>query len=149
MDIEEVASLDDKDIIARADAQAWNPTDDTFTSITKIEHNLEEALGEYQVTFSTASGLSITRKIIVVDQKFVKNEKANEAVIVAKRWLLCIFFLTFTAVPETTCPDTAPSDTAFLPSVFPACSPPQPNKNMPASMAHNTIRPFLFITGVT
>ncbi|MCI9093906.1 MAG: ABC transporter ATP-binding protein [Coprobacillus sp.] len=80
VDIEEVASLDDKDIIARADAQAWNPTDDTFTSITKIEHNLEEALGEYQVTFSTASGLSITRKIIVVDQKFVKNEKANEAV---------------------------------------------------------------------
>ena len=45
VDIEEVASLDDKDIIARADAQAWNPTDDTFTSITKIEHNLEEALG--------------------------------------------------------------------------------------------------------
>lgn len=80
VDIEEVASLDDKDIIARADAQAWNPTDDTYTSISKIEHNLKEELGEYQVTFFTSSGLSITRKIIVVDQKFVKNEKANEAV---------------------------------------------------------------------
>ena len=32
------------------------------------------------MTFSTASGLSIQRKIIVVDQPFVKNEKANEAV---------------------------------------------------------------------
>ena len=80
VDIEEVASLDDKDIIARADAQAWNPTDDEYTSISKIEHNLKEELGEYQVTFFTSSGLSITRKIIVVDQKFVKNERANEAV---------------------------------------------------------------------
>ncbi len=79
VDIEEVASLDDKDIIARADAQAWNPTDDEYTSISKIEHNLKEELGEYQVTFFTSSGLSITRKIIVVDQKFVKNERANEA----------------------------------------------------------------------
>ncbi|MDE6953549.1 MAG: ABC transporter ATP-binding protein [Erysipelotrichales bacterium] len=80
VDIDEVTSLDDKDIIARADAQAWNPIDDTYTSITKIEHNLKEELGEYQVIFFTASGLSITRKIIVVDQKFIKNEKANEAV---------------------------------------------------------------------
>ena len=80
VDIEEVGSLDDKDIIARADAQAWKPSDDSYTSINKIEHDLKEELGEYSVTFSTASGLSIQRKIIVVDQPFVKNEKANEAV---------------------------------------------------------------------
>lgn len=80
VDIEEVASLDDKDIIARADAQAWKPSDDSYTSINKIEHDLKEELGEYIVTYSTSSGLSIQRKIIVVDQPFVKNEKANEAV---------------------------------------------------------------------
>lgn len=80
VDIEEVKELDDKDIIARSDAQAWNPENDEYTSITKIEHNLEEALGEYQVTYYTASGLSVTRKIIVVDQKYVTNQKANEAV---------------------------------------------------------------------
>ena len=80
VDIEEVSSLDDKDIIARADAQAWKPSDDSYTSISKIEHDLKEELGEYVVTYSTASGLSIQRKIIVVDQPFVKNEKANEAV---------------------------------------------------------------------
>ena len=39
-----------------------------------------EELGEYTVTFQTSSGLSTTRKIIVVDQKYVRNEKANEAV---------------------------------------------------------------------
>lgn len=80
VDIEEVALLDDKDIIARADAQAWKPSNDSYTSISKIEHDLKEELGEYTVVYSTASGLSIQRKIIVVDQPFVKNEKANEAV---------------------------------------------------------------------
>ena len=80
VDIEEVASLDDNDIIARADAQAWKESDDSYISISKIEHDLKEELGEYTVTFQTSSGLSTTRKIIVVDQKYVRNEKANEAV---------------------------------------------------------------------
>ena len=79
VDIEEVASLDDNDIIARADAQAWKESDDSYISISKIEHDLKEELGEYTVTFQTSSGLSTTR-IIVVDQKYVRNEKANEAV---------------------------------------------------------------------
>ena len=81
VDIEEVASLDDNDLIARADAQAWKESDDSYISISKIEHNLKEELGEYTVTFQTSSGLSVSRKIIVVDQKYVKNEKANEAVV--------------------------------------------------------------------
>ena len=32
------------------------------------------------VVFSTASGTNIVRKIVVVNQPFVKNEKANEAI---------------------------------------------------------------------
>ena len=75
VDIEEVASLDDNDLIARADAQAWKESDDSYISISKIEHNLKEELGEYTVTFQTSSGLSVSRKIIVVDQKYVKNER--------------------------------------------------------------------------
>ena len=80
VDLEDVASLDDKEIIARADAQAWNPETDSYISITKIEYDIEEKEGTYDVVFSTASGLEVTRKIFVVNQPFVKNEKANEAV---------------------------------------------------------------------
>ena len=36
--------------------------------------------GEYPVTFSTSKGTSVQRNIFVVNQSFVKNEKANEGV---------------------------------------------------------------------
>ena len=49
-----MASLDDNDLIARADAQAWKESDDSYISISKIEHNLKEELGEYTVTFQTS-----------------------------------------------------------------------------------------------
>ena len=100
VDIEEVASLDDNDIIARADAQAWKESDDSYISISKIEHNLKEELGEYTVTFQTSSGLSTTRKIIVVDQKYVRNEKANEAVSAFN------FFKTVDEIKESVALDT-------------------------------------------
>ena len=80
VDVEEVASLDEYEIIARADAQAWNPETDSYLSISKIEHELEEREGTYEVVYYTHSGLSVTRKIFVVNQPFVKNEKANEAI---------------------------------------------------------------------
>ena len=100
VDIEEVASLDDNDLIARADAQAWKESDDSYISISKIEHNLKEELGEYTVTFQTSSGLSVSRKIIVVDQKYVKNEKANEAVSAFN------FFKTVDEIKESVALDT-------------------------------------------
>lgn len=80
VDIEDVKALDDKEIIARSNAMAWDPETDEYISIANIEYDLKEELGEYTVTFSTASGTSITRTIYVVNQPFVKNEKANEAV---------------------------------------------------------------------
>ena len=80
VDLEDVASLDEFEIIARADAQAWNPETDSYLSISKIEHELEEKEGTYEVVYYTHSGLSVTRKIFVVNQPFVKNEKANEAI---------------------------------------------------------------------
>ena len=67
-------------VIARANAQAWNPETDDYISIAKIEYDIRPEVGEYPVRFSTAAGTVIERKIFVVNQPFVKNEKANEGV---------------------------------------------------------------------
>ncbi|MDO4438576.1 MAG: ABC transporter ATP-binding protein [Eubacteriales bacterium] len=80
VDIEDVKLLDDKEIIARADAQAWLPDKDEYISINKIEYDIKEEIGEYPVTFFTSSGTMIQKSIYVVNQPFVKNVKANEAV---------------------------------------------------------------------
>ena len=80
VDIEDLKDLDDKEIIALSNAQAWTPEDDEYISIAKIDYDLKPEIGCYPVTFSTSSGTSITRNIYVVYQPFVKNEKANEAI---------------------------------------------------------------------
>lgn len=80
IDIDDVADMDDKEIIALANAQAWEVESDEYVSIAKVEYELAEEEGQYPVTFTTANGTSIECTIFVVDQPFVKNEKANEAV---------------------------------------------------------------------
>ena len=100
VDIEDLKELDDKEIVARADAQAWNPESDEYISISKIEYDLKEELGEYPVTFSTAAGTSVQRRIFVVNQPFVKNERANEAVMAFN------FFKTVDEITESVAMDT-------------------------------------------
>ncbi len=100
VDIEEVKDLDDKEIVARADAQAWNPETDEYMSIAKIEYDLKEELGEYPVTFTTSAGTSVQRRIFVVNQPFVKNERANEAVMAFN------FFKTVDEIKESVALDT-------------------------------------------
>ena len=80
IDIDDVADMDDKEIIALANTQAWEVESDEYVSIAKVEYELVEEEGQYPVTFTTANGTSIECTIFVVDQPFVKNEKANEAV---------------------------------------------------------------------
>ena len=80
VDVEDVESLDDKEIIAFSNAQAWDPKTDEYISIAKIEYDLKPEEGEYPVTFSTAKGTGVKRNIFVVNQPFIKNEKANEGV---------------------------------------------------------------------
>ena len=80
VDVEDVHNLDDKEIVALSNAQAWNPETDDYISISKIEYDLKEEEGQYPVVFSTSNGTSIERTIFVVNQPFVKNEKANEAI---------------------------------------------------------------------
>lgn len=100
VDIEDLKELDDKEIVARADAQAWDPQADEYISINKIEYDIKEEIGEYPVTFSTSSGTSIQRKIFVVNQNYVKNEKANEAVMAFN------FFKTVDEIKESVALDT-------------------------------------------
>ena len=80
VDVEDVQNLDDKEIVALSNAQAWNPETDDYISISKIEYDLKEEEGQYPVVFATSNGTSIERTIFVVNQPFVKNEKANEAI---------------------------------------------------------------------
>lgn len=80
VDIEDMKSLDEKEIVARADAQAWSTETDEYISISKIEYELREELGAYPIKFYTGKGTCVERKIYVIDQPYVKNEKADEAV---------------------------------------------------------------------
>ena len=100
LDIVDMRDIDDASIITRADAQAWNPDTDEYISIAKIDTNLKEAIGEYNVTFSTAAGTSVTRKIWVIDQGVVENKKANEAVSAFN------FFKTVAEIKESMALDT-------------------------------------------
>lgn len=80
LDIEDMKDWDESDLIARADAQAWSKETDEYFPIQRVDTNLKDEIGEYEVTFHTVNGLSISRRIWVVDQKVVENKKANEAV---------------------------------------------------------------------
>lgn len=80
LDVEDMKDIEEKDLIARADAQAWNDENDEQLSIERVETNLEDKLGAYEITFYTQDGLSITKQIRVIDQMVFKNPKKNEAV---------------------------------------------------------------------
>ena len=100
VDIDDVENMDDKEIIALANAQAWEVESDEYVSIAKVEYELAEEEGQYPVTFTTANGTSIECTIFVVDQTFVKNEKANEAVMAFN------FIKTATEIQESQALDT-------------------------------------------
>ena len=100
VDIEDLKDLDDKEIIVRSNAQAWTPEDDEYVSIAKIDYDLKEEIGQYPVTFCTPSGTSIRKNIYVVNQPFVKNERANEAVMAFN------FFKTVDEITESQALDT-------------------------------------------
>ena len=100
VDIDDIKDLDDKEIIALSNAQAWEVSSDEYISIAKVEYELSEEEGQYPVVFTTAKGTSIERTIFVVDQPVVKNEKANEAVMAFN------FFKTVDEIQESQALDT-------------------------------------------
>ena len=75
LDIQDIDELSDDEIIARADAQAWDEANEDYLSLAKIEYNIEKEPGTYPVTFSTNKGTKITTEIFVVKQTYVLDEK--------------------------------------------------------------------------
>ena len=49
VDLEDVKTLDYKEVIARSNAQAWNPETDDYISIAKVEYDLKEEEGQFPV----------------------------------------------------------------------------------------------------
>lgn len=80
LDIEDVEELDDAEIIARADAQAWSMDDDQLISISKVEYDIKPEKGTYPVTFSTSAGTSVTVNMIVKDQNRVESKEYGEEI---------------------------------------------------------------------
>ena len=66
VDIDDVEDLDDKEVIARANAQAWDPESDEYISIAKIEYEVAKEEGQYPVVFATSNGTKVERTIFVV-----------------------------------------------------------------------------------
>lgn len=80
LDVEDVEELDDATIIARADAQAWNPDEDELISIKEVQYTIKKENGTYPVTFSTAAGTSVTVNMIVKDENRVTSEENEEEI---------------------------------------------------------------------
>ena len=80
LDMDDVANLDEATIIARADAQAWNPDEDELISIAKVDYEIKKENGKYPVTFSTAAGTSISINMIVKDENRVTSEENEEEI---------------------------------------------------------------------
>jgi len=81
MDLEDVENLTDTEVIARANAQAWDKHDE-FVSLTKVEYSLKPEVGTYPCTFGTSAGTEITININVVKPQVIEDA-SNEEVIQA------------------------------------------------------------------
>ena len=79
MDLEDVEHLTDAEVIARANAQAWD-TDDELVSLSRVEYEVKAEPGVYPVTFGTSAGTSITVKTTVLEPKFIEDERRGVAI---------------------------------------------------------------------
>lgn len=89
LDAEDVAELTEADIIARADAQAWDPETDEFVSISKVDYKISPENGIYPVTFSTSSGTMVTANMIVADENKKVSTEYNEEIFAVNFFKKC------------------------------------------------------------
>lgn len=75
MDIEDVANITDEELIARANAQAWNPDTEEDITITSVEHDIKAEAGAYDITYKTANDTTITIKVNVVSPRVVTDKE--------------------------------------------------------------------------
>lgn len=80
LDVSDIEELTEATIVARADAQAWNPDTEEWVSIQKISYEIKPENGIYPVTFSTAAGTSVTVNMIVKDENSVVNKEYQEEI---------------------------------------------------------------------
>jgi len=80
LDVNDVAELTEADIVARAGAQAWDPTEDEFVSISKVEYKIVAEKGMYPVAFTTAAGTSVTVNMIVRDENRIESSVYQEEI---------------------------------------------------------------------
>lgn len=80
MDLEDVAGLNDKEVIARANAQAWREGEEENISLTEVQYQVEEKVGSYDCTFGTSNGTRITIQIQVVEPKTTENQLNQEGI---------------------------------------------------------------------
>ncbi len=80
LDVEDIEELDEATIIARADAQAWNPEEDELISIKEVQYTIKKENGTYPVTFSTATGTSVTVNMIVKDENRIISQENEEQI---------------------------------------------------------------------
>ena len=80
LDVSDIEELTEATIVARADAQAWNPDTEEWVSIQKISYEIKPENGVYPVTFSTAAGTSVTVNMIVKDENSIVNKEHQEEI---------------------------------------------------------------------
>ena len=79
MDVADVPSVTNEDLILYANAQAWkDDAEETEVSIASVTHNIQNEPGRYEITFRTAAGTSISVDVDVVLPKF--NEDTDEKI---------------------------------------------------------------------
>lgn len=79
LDLEDVPNLNTAEVIARANAQAWN-FDDEDLSINKVHFEVKEEKGTYPCSFETSNGTKITINITVVEPIYTEDANKEEAV---------------------------------------------------------------------
>ncbi|MBQ7223907.1 MAG: polyamine ABC transporter ATP-binding protein [Erysipelotrichaceae bacterium] len=99
MDLEDVEKLTDYEVIARANAQAWDEEDELL-SIRNVEYDIKAEPGTYEVTFSTAKDTSITIKAYVMEPKYTEDDKQGVGVAAFD------FFITADELKESIALDT-------------------------------------------
>ena len=76
MDLDDFADLTNEDLIARANAQAWDEEDHDI-SITNVNSQIEKKVGIYNVIFETAKATSTSVKVHVVKPEYVEDARHN------------------------------------------------------------------------
>lgn len=77
MDLEDVSAITDEQLIARANAQAWNAENEEDISISSVEYEILPKAGKYPITYKTHNGTLITVNVNVVEPKYVEDKASN------------------------------------------------------------------------